>query len=181
MSIEEIYQLVDRYATLAFLNRLLTSKNTKSLEEFKTSVFDMDFMFLGLDIDAASTLGMNPDLKSLKIYQEEIVSLADRAAMEVFSWLSTQPVETKEAAKNYADDKVSEYLAMHSAEQDTYLEIVIKIDEATKMGDSNTLRVLSKVAKASYNRMSQYTTICQNYSNVSSYLNGMVRRNRPSK
>ena len=59
--------------------------------------------------------------------------------------------------------------------QDDYLTLVVAIDESTKGSDNTTTRELGKKAKASFNRLYEYNTICQNYSNISSYLRGMTK------
>ena len=55
------------------------------------------------------------------------------------------------------------------------LKLVMDIDKSTKENDSAKTRSLGKLAKKSFNMMYEYNTICQNYSNISSYLRGMIK------
>ena len=55
------------------------------------------------------------------------------------------------------------------------LGFVVEIDKSTKEENSAKTRSLGKMAKASFNKLYEYNTICQNYSNISSYLRGMIK------
>jgi hypothetical protein len=83
--------------------------------------------------------------------------------------------EEKIAVKEYVDGMVASYLTKIGECQDAYLGLVVEIDKSTKEEDSAKTRSLGKMAKASFNKLYEYNTICQNYSNISSYLRGMIK------
>ena len=83
--------------------------------------------------------------------------------------------DDKIAVKEYVDGMVGTYLTKIGECQDRYLGLVVEIDKSTKEEDSKKTRALGKMAKASFNKLYEYNTICQNYSNISSYLRGMIK------
>lgn len=173
--LNQVYGLIDRYAKLTFLVRILSTHATKIAEEFNSSVFDIDFNSLGLDDDAARALSENPNIVNLKIYKEDIFRLAEEASTKIFGYMTLLSNEEKIAVKEYVDGMVASYLTKIGECQDAYLGLVVEIDKSTKEEDSAKTRSLGKMAKASFNKLYEYNTICQNYSNISSYLRGMIK------
>lgn len=172
--LNQIYDLIDRYAKLTFLVKILSSHASKSAEEFNSSVFDIDFNSLGLDEDAARLLSRNPNIVNLKMYKEDIFRLSEESSSKIFGYMSLLSNEDKVAIKEYVDGMVASYLTKIGECQDAYLGLVVEIDKSTKEEDSVKTRRLGKMAKVSFNKLYEYNTICQNYSNISSYLRGMV-------
>ena len=174
-NVNQVFELLDRYVRLAFLVKLLLSHSTKSGEEFNSRVFDIDFSQLGLSDEAVTSLGTSPNIVQLRKHQVEISNLATEASSQVFEYMPSLPMEFKVAAKEYVDGMITSYLIKSGECQDAYLKLVMDIDKSTKESDSAKTRVLGKLAKKSFNMMYEYNTICQNYSNIGSYLNGMIR------
>lgn len=174
-NVNQVFELLDRYVSLTFLVKLLASHSTKNAEEFNSRVFDMDFSKLGLSDETISSLGMAPNIVQLKKHQVEISNLATEASTQVFVQISSLSMDFKIAAKEYVDGMISSYLLKSSACQDAYLKFVVDIDKSIKEGNSNKTRELGKKAKKSFNLLYEYNTICQIYSNMSSYLNGMIK------
>ena len=173
--LNETYALIDRYVMLTFLVRLLTTHSTKSAEEFNSSVYDIDFAELGLSEEEVSDLGVTPTVTMLRKYQSRIIELAEQASVQVFGHLVAFSKEDRLTIIEHVDSKVADYINKIGVCQDDYLTLVVAIDESTKGSDNTTTRELGKKAKASFNRLYEYNTICQNYSNISSYLRGMTK------
>lgn len=174
--LSQVYSLIDRYVVLTFLVKLLTNSNTKSTEEFNSIVVDIDFATLGLSDEAAGVLNNNPNIVNLKKYKAEITSLAEEASMQVFGYISQLSQDDKLSIKEYVDNKIASYLTKVSECQDTYMMLVVEIDKSTKEDNNIRTRELGKKAKVSFNTLYEYNTICQNYSNVSNYLRGMIKK-----
>ena len=130
---------------------------------------------MGLDESIANELGKSPNITQLKTYKKEITNLTTEASAQVFVNMSSMPDEMKIAAKEYVDNRVSMYLNSINECQEKYLELVVEIDRSTQEEDSNKTRTLGKQAKSLFNKIYEYNIICQNYSNISSYLSGMTR------
>ena len=175
LSLDQIYAYIDRYVKLNFLVRILTSHASKSAEEFNSNVFDIDFNELGLSEEAAIVLSANPNIVNLKKYYDEIFRLAEHASTQIFGHMVRLSNDDKLAVKEYVDGMVATYLTKISDCQETYFALVVEIDKSTKEENSVKTRSLGKMAKASFNKLYEYNTICQNYSNVSSYLRGMIQ------
>lgn len=175
LDLKQFYLLIDRYAKLNFFVRILTNHSSKSAEEFNNGGFDIDFNDLGLGEEAAKVLSENSSIVNLKKYRDEIFALTECASTQIFGCLINLSNEDKIAVKEYVDSMISSYLTKIDEFQDSYLAIVVEIDKSTKEDDSDTTRRLGKMAKSSFNKLYEYNTICQNYSNVSSYLRGMIK------
>lgn len=175
INLEEVYALLDRYVKLNFLVRILTSHSSKTAEEFNSSVFDIDFKMLGLSEEAVLDLGISPNISQLKKHSKEILLLAEQASTLIFGYIIELSNDDKIAVKEYVDGMVGTYLTKIGECQDRYLGLVVEIDKSTKEEDSKKTRALGKMAKASFNKLYEYNTICQNYSNISSYLRGMIK------
>lgn len=175
LGLEQIYFFIDRYVKLNFLVRILTNHTSKSAEEFNNGVFDIDFNDLGLSEEAARILSQSPSIVNLKKYHDEIFSLAENASSQIFGYLVNLSNEDKIAVKEYVDGMVSFYLTKINDCQESYFALVVEIDKSTKEDDNAKTRSLGKMAKASFNKLYEYNTVCQNYSNISSYLRGMIK------
>jgi hypothetical protein len=173
--LNQIYSYIDRYAQLNFLVRILTSPASKNPEDFNSNVFDIDFNELGLSDEAVRVLSENPNIVNLKKYRDEIFSLAEAASVGIFGHMVRLSNEDKMAVKEYVDGMIAAYLTKVTECQETYFALVVEIDKSTKEENSAKTRSLGKMAKASFNKLYEYQTICQNYSNVSSYLRGMIK------
>lgn len=173
--LNQVYGLIDRYVKLNFLVRMLTSHASKSAEEFNSNVFDIDFNALGLSEEAAKVLSEKPNIVNLKRYHDEIFKLAEEASTLIFGHMIHLSNDDKIAVKEYVDNKVASYLTKIGECQDTYLGLVVEIDKSTKEENSAQTRSLGKKAKGVFNKIYEYNTICQNYSNISSYLRGMIK------
>lgn len=173
--VNQVIELLDRYVRLNFLVRIMSSHSSKNVEEFNGNVFDIDFAELGLSEEAVEQLGETPNIFQLKSFEKEINSLATEASSMVFGQMPALSNDFKMAAKAHVDNMVSTYLIKAGDVQETYLQLVLKIDKASQEGDYNKIRNLGKLAKASFNKLYEYNTISQNYSNVGSYLNGMIK------
>lgn len=171
----QIYELIDRYVQLNFLVRILTTHATKSAEEFNSKVFNIDFKSLGLSDEAADVLSERANIVNLKRYKDEIFALAEDASTKIFGCMVQLSNDEKIAVKEYVDGMVASYLTKIGSCQDEYLGFVVEIDKSTKEENSSKTRALGKMAKASFNMLYEYNTICQNYSNISSYLRGMIK------
>ena len=171
----QIYELIDKYVQLNFLVRILTAHSSKSAEEFNSGVFDIDFSLLGLSSKTAHELSGAANVVNLKKYKEEIFALADKVTTQIFGCMVNLSNEEKIAVKEYVDNMVASYLTKIGECQDTYLALVVEIDKSTKEENSSKTRSLGKMAKTSFNKLYEYNTMCQNYSNISSYLRGMIR------
>ncbi len=174
--LNETFALIDRYVMLNFLVRLLTTHSTKSAEEFNSSVYDIDFLELGLNEEEVTDLGVTPTVTMLRKYQSRIIELAEQASVQIFGHMVAFSNEDRLVIKEYVDSKVTDYINKIAVCQDDYLTLVVAIDESTKGSDNTTTRALGKKAKASFNKLYEYNTICQNYSNISSYFKGMTNR-----
>lgn len=172
--LQQVLNLIDRYARLTFLVRILTSQATKSAEEFNSNVFDIDFNKLGLSEEAARVLSASPNIVNLKRYHDEIFKLAEEACTLIFGHMTKLSNEDKIAVKEYVDNMVANYLTKIGKLQDEYFGLVVEIDQSTKEENNARTRALGKKAKISFNKLYEYNTICQNYSNISSYLRGMI-------
>ena len=93
--LNQVYDLIDSYAKLTFLVRILSSHATKSAEEFNSSVFDIDFNSLGLDEDAARSLSENPNIVNLKIYKEDFCKSIDKYAHMLYNCIQSSRKEGK--------------------------------------------------------------------------------------
>ena len=174
LDLEKVYAYIDRYTKLNFLVRVLTNNSSKSAEEFNTATFDIDFSDLGLSDEAAMVLSANPNVVNLKKFASEIMCLAEQASIGVFGHMVRLSSEEKEAVKEYVDGMVATYLNKVGSCQDAYYAIVVEIEASIREENAQKTRALGKMAKASLNKITEYNTICQNYSNVSSYLRGMI-------
>ena len=175
IDLEQAYVIIDRYAKLNFLVRVMTNNASKSAEEFNTVSFDIDFSNLGLSEEAAKSLSESPNVVNLKKYGSEILLLAEQASMNVFGHMVRLSNENKEAVKEYVDSMVATYLAKVGTCQDAYYALVVEIEASIREENNPKTRALGKMAKVSLNMITEYNTICQNYSNVSSYLRGMIK------
>lgn len=172
--LNQVYGLIDRYVKLNFLVRILTSHASKSAEEFNSNVFDIEFDDLGLSEEAVKLLSTKPNIVNLKRYHDDIFRLAEQASMLIFGHMVHLSNDEKIAVKEYVDNMVATYLTKIGDCQETYFNLVVEIDKSTKEDNSAKTRSLGKMAKASFNKLYEYNTICQNYSNISSYLRGMI-------
>lgn len=171
----QVYELLDRYVILNFLVRVLTSHSSRGAEEFNCKLDNIDFELLGLSDVSVELLKSSPSLRNLKKCHDEIFRLAEEASTSIFGYMVQLSNDEKVVVKEYVDTMVADYLTKIGQCQDTYLNLVVQIDKSTKEDNSATTRALGKLAKSSFNELYQYNTICQNYSNVSSYLRGMIQ------
>lgn len=171
----QIYEYIDRYVRLNFLVRILTTQSSKSAEEFNSNIFDIDFNSIGLSEEAAKVLNENSNIVNLKRFRDEIFRLAEESSTQIFGYMFQLSNEDKVSVKEYVDNMVATYLTKIGECQDTYFALVVEIDKSTKEENSTKTRSLGKLAKASFNKLYEYNTICQNYSNISSYLRGMIK------
>ena len=169
---EKVYELIDKYVSLLYISRILTlhGGNNNCLD---SSFSDIDFYKLGLNEELLKYIKENSSAKNLRMFLPIFLELCDEVSREVFGSIIKLSTDEKLQLKEHLESRIICNMPIIDKYQTTYLTIVSEI-EKTNDSNKNNIRELGKLAKINFNKLYEYNFYNQHYSNLVSYVKGML-------
>ena len=179
---ESKYEILDKFVQITYLVNVLKVNTNKGIESFNNGFTSVKFKELGLADEIVSKLGPSPSLAALKGFQDNIEDLACSYSSYIYGTMVCDlSDEDKVLLKNYAETKSSQFATYANQYGNACLVLQGQMEKLLSSNDKSQvaelkvrIRDLGKAITLNSNKSFEYSSYSSSYSNIASYIKGIL-------
>ncbi len=179
---EKEFNVIERFVQTAYLLNIINLNANKGALSLDNGFTSINFMELGLPEEILEQLGTSPSLEMLKTFSKEIEQLSNAYMGLIYGTMICElSDEDKAALKELIDVRAAQYVSLANRYENICLSLngqlqgLLKGRSKLYVGDTKEkIKDLGRAITLNSNKAYEYTTYSSIYSNISSYIRGML-------
>lgn len=173
---ENLCNLIDRYAKLSYVVRRLNAKINRLPDFLFSTVCECDYRELGLDEETIERLENSTSGAELRKQYDNIFNLVEALRVRIYDEIYHLSLEDKNYVFDYVNNRADELANRSETSQNNYLLLVAEIEKAESKQDADKIRTLGRQAKTEYSKYYELDSIKNTYMYLGCYMRSMVKR-----